>query len=431
MKSAMAEIQKDRWVMSESYLNAFVKKVENLDLSSFEKPKPKSNHDMDDGYIPSISYRDGDKAIIQVSGMLLKSKPFWFDMMDIVATEFNTIKSAIVQAQGNDLINEIVLLVESGGGQVGGTKELADFIYKSDMDGKPIRAFIQDMGASGAYWLASSCRDITANHNGEVGSIGVYVVIEDTSKAAEDAGVKVHVIKNGAHKGDFTDGTEVTDDQIGEMQSIIDGLAMSFHEAVARGRDMSIEEVQELGTGSVWLASQARELGLIDDVNSLDNYLGGVDSDPINLISHGEKKMAEKTEEIVEEVVVVDQDAIKAEGVEAGKLAEQKRFKDLKESFPENEAFATAQYEAGASVEDSKLAYLDVLKSELEEAKAENVELKAVANNSTSTTGADAVASGEADPKPKSEIEEAREYKAANGGTIGQALSVISRRKRG
>jgi len=429
-KSIMADIQKERWAMSEPYLNAFIKKIENIDLSKVNRKAYEAEHD---GLMPrqNILSVSGDQAIIKISGMLLKSKPFYFDMFDMAATEFGSIKTAISRAIDDDSINEVVLLIESGGGQVGGTKELADFIYTQDQLGdKPIRAFIQDMGASGAYWIASACRDITCNHNGESGSIGVFTVIEDTSKMFEDAGVKVHVIKNGDHKGDFTDGTVVTDEQIEAEKEIIDGLALTFHESVARGRNMALEDVQELGTGLTWLASQAQSLGLIDDVNSWDNFINGIESD--TLTSHGGNKMANKKEEIVEDVEIIDVEAVKAEGKLAGETETLNRLKDLKAAFPENEKFALEQFEKGSNVEQAKLAFNDVLLEEVKELKAKNEELTAVAEVVTTTTsGAEAVASEVVEQVNKSDMELAHEYRAANNCTLLEAHSAISRQKRG
>lgn len=427
-KSIMADIQKERWAMSETYLNAFIKKVENIDLSKLNKKANYANDEYESN-TSSIYSVSGDQAIIHVSGMLLKNKPYWFDMFDIVATEFGAIKKAVNRGLGDDAISEIILLIESGGGQVGGTKELSDFIFKADMNDKPIRAFIQDMGASGAYWLASSCRDIACNHNGESGSIGVYTIIEDVSKMYDEAGVKVHVIKNGEHKGDFAEGTEVTNSQIEAEREIIDGLALSFHESVARGRDMDLVDIQELGTGLTWLAAQAQKLGLIDAVNSWDNYINGIDSDP--LTSQRSNIMAKKEEVIVEAVEVIDQEAIKAEGNAAGQAQALDRLKDLKAAFPGNEKFALEQFENGSNVEQAKLAFNDVLIQENKELKANNEELKLSAENLTTTSGTDPVASEVVDVCEKSDIDLAHEYKANNGCTLLEAHSEISKRKRG
>jgi len=423
-KSIVAELQTKYWAMDEHYLNAFVAKFENVDFAKLKKEQ--AAHD-DMGGTPPISFIDGDRAVIQVTGMLVKEKPWYFDAMDIQATEFSQIRKALDRALANETISEIILYIDSGGGEVGGTKELSDYLYRSDMS-KPIDAFINDMGASGAYWLASSCRSITINDNGQAGSIGVYTVREDSSKAYEDAGIKVHVIKNGDFKGSFTDGTEITEQQIKNTQEIIDGLALSFHESVQRGRPLSLEQVQELGTGQVWLASQALSLGLVDAVNSWENYLNGVAQDPINSSHYRSKQMAEETKA---EVVEIDQEAIKAEGHEAGKSAELNRFKDLKAAFPENEAFATAQFEVGADVQTAKLAYLDVLKAELDETKTELAEAKAISSNATETTGAEPIAHGEPATGTKSDYEQAKDYAAENNCSFRKAMSAISAGKRG
>jgi ClpP class serine protease len=80
---------------------------------------------------------------------------------------------------------------------------------------KPVTAYIEDLGASAAYWVASQAGKIYSNEPGFVGSIGTYLVVEDWSGAAEGAWAsKVHVVKAGEFKGAGYPGTPVTDAQL-------------------------------------------------------------------------------------------------------------------------------------------------------------------------------------------------------------------------
>jgi len=180
---------------------------------------------------------------------------------------------AVKDAARNPDVRAIMLHVDSPGGMVAGTAELADEVSAASRI-KPVHAHIDDMAASAAYWVASQATKVTANRLAQVGSIGTVAVVEDTSGAAELAGVKVHVISTGKHKGGFVDGAPVTKDQLADLQERVDGMNEHFLAAVSAGRGMSMGEVRKLADGRVHLAEQALALGLIDEISSLeDAYL--------------------------------------------------------------------------------------------------------------------------------------------------------------
>src|SRR6185436_13049667 len=138
-------------------------------------------------------------------------------------------------AAADPSIKTILLLIDSPGGTIAGTAELADSVAAANKI-KPVIAHADDQMASAAYWIASQCRMITSNRTALVGSIGTYVEVYDTSKMYENAGVKVHMISTGPHKGALVDGTPVTDDQLAEVQKLVDSLNRHFLAAVSAGR---------------------------------------------------------------------------------------------------------------------------------------------------------------------------------------------------
>jgi signal peptide peptidase SppA len=322
-------------------------------------------------------------AVIPITGYLLKEVPRWFSWFGIDATAYSDIVDDVARALDDDGVKQILLKVDSPGGEVAGAQEAADAIFAA-RQAKPTNAFIEDLGASGAYWLASQGQSLQANENALVGSIGVYGVYHDTSKMAEGLGIKVHVIRSGEHKGMGVEGAEITDKQIKGIQDVIDGIASNFVDAVSRGRGMGRTEASKLATGQVWIAAEAQKLGLIDGVSILDSILS---IEAVSVLTR-EEMMAENLEK-EKEAQKVNEDALKAEGAETALTADRKRLADLKAAFPEDVAFAYEQYEAGASVETAKAAYADVLKGRLEvaEAKIADADKKLAA----STEGADPV----------------------------------------
>jgi HK97 family phage prohead protease len=166
-------------------------------------------------------------------------------------------------------VNGIMLEVESPGGTVAGVAELAAAVRAAKRH-KPVHAHIEDLGASAAYWVASQADRCTANEAGYVGSIGVFSVVEDVSGQFEKNGIRVNVVSSGNFKGKLVEGLKVTDEQLEELQRHVGETQEAFLKAVSRGRARSVEEVKGWADGKIYLAKRAAEMGLIDQVESLD-----------------------------------------------------------------------------------------------------------------------------------------------------------------
>jgi ClpP class serine protease len=81
---------------------------------------------------------------------------------------------------------------------------------------------------------------------------------------------RVHVVSTGERKGAAAPGTPVTDADLAEAQRLVDGFDGFFRQAVRDGRELGAKEAGAAWTGAVWRAGEARELGLVDRVESLD-----------------------------------------------------------------------------------------------------------------------------------------------------------------
>lgn len=223
------------------------------------------------------------------------------------------VRQALSTASNNPNVNTIVLRIDSPGGDVAGTAELAQSIRTASQK-KKVVAYIEDLGASAAYWTAAQTKEIYANPTAMIGSIGTYAVIEDTSKAFETAGIKTHVISTGALKGAGVDGTEITSEYLKEIQTIIEGINQFFLKDVSVGREMSAARVKELATGQVWLAKEAKDNGLIDRVMSWEDMLSRI---------AGKQKISALEQELI--IASKAQDEILLNNVEAeiGNTSEQ------------------------------------------------------------------------------------------------------------
>ena len=170
---------------------------------------------------------------------------------------------------GDERVGAILLHIDSPGGHVAGTKELADEVAAVGQT-TPVHAYIEDTGASAAYWVASQARTVAANAMAMVGSLGTFTVLYDLSRMAEMEGVQVHVVSTGERKGAALPGTPVTDEDLAEAQRLVDGFDAFFRAAVRDGQELGAKKASAAWTGAVWLAGEAKGLGLVDRVESLD-----------------------------------------------------------------------------------------------------------------------------------------------------------------
>ena len=211
---------------------------------------------------PGYEVRDG-VAIIEIEGLILKEVPWIFSLSDCAATGTLAVREQLADALDDAAVTSIILYVDSPGGTVDGVQELADDVWAARKI-KPVHAILSDLGASAAYWIAAQAETLSANLSANVGSIGVYMILDDTSEAYKAAGIKSHLLASGPHKGTGVAGVPITDEQLRPLQEQVDELADVFVRAVARGRGLDVEAVREQATGRTWQAPKARRLGLID-----------------------------------------------------------------------------------------------------------------------------------------------------------------------
>ena len=184
-------------------------------------------------------------------------------------------RRALRAAVADKAVASILMVFDSPGGYVAGTNELAAEVAAAN-EVKPVYAYAEDLMASAAYWVASQARAIYANPTAQVGSIGVFAVVHDASKAAEVAGVTVHVLSTGPLKGAGADGAPVTAEHLAAWQTEIDDTMAHFAAAVRKGRNMTPKGFAEVATGGTWIASKAKDLGLIDAVKPLEAVIAGM-----------------------------------------------------------------------------------------------------------------------------------------------------------
>ena len=219
----------------------------------------------DGGYKYQVT--DDGVAVIRLMGPLTK---YYSSLTGGTATSL--IRRDIRNATRDDRVKSIMLMIDSPGGTVAGTADLATEVAKAAAQ-KTVVAYIEDLGASAAYWVASQAHKVYANSTALVGSIGTYAVVWDASGAAAREGIKVHVIRAGEMKGAGEPGTEVTPAQLAEFQRIVDEMNEFFVRGVAGGRKMTLQATRELADGRVWIGADAEKRRLVDGVRSYEEVI--------------------------------------------------------------------------------------------------------------------------------------------------------------
>jgi len=255
------------WAMEPSAMNALASLIQQTDITQHVQAQQEAMQAA--GRSSGWWYRQDDDgvAVMNLGGTMQKHRQSMSR-----ATSTVIARQEIRAALNDDKIKSILLAIDSPGGTAAGTKELADEIAKASL-AKPVFAHITDLGASAAYWISSAAKSISANEPAQVGSIGTYGVVQDLSALAAKEGVKVHVVKAGQYKGMGAPGTEVTAEQLSEIQRLVDSHNDLFVQGVATGRGMSAEQVRQLADGRVHPAPQAKQLGLIDKVQTFEETL--------------------------------------------------------------------------------------------------------------------------------------------------------------
>jgi signal peptide peptidase SppA len=167
-------------------------------------------------------------------------------------------------------VTAIVLNIDSPGGAVYGTPELAQAIFES-RGKKPIVAVANSVAASAAYWIASAASELVVTPGGEVGSIGVYALHLDISAAESAAGIKTTLIKAGRLKTAGNPHEPLSEEAQNYLQRAVDRYYAIFTADVAKFRGVTVNEVRSgFGEGGMVGAQDAVKLGMADRVATLD-----------------------------------------------------------------------------------------------------------------------------------------------------------------
>ncbi len=206
-------------------------------------------------------------AYFSLSGVMTKAPTSWDS-----GTSTSRMRRAIRLASNDEDVKAILIKIDSPGGSVAGTKELADDVAAAAKQ-KTVYGYIEDLGCSAAYWVGSQCSKLYANATAIVGSIGTLLVLYDYSAMTEEAGIECLVFATGELKGAGAFGSKVTPAQRDKFQALVNDLNSHFLAGVARGRKLPKSKVKDLADGGTHVGQAAADLGLIDEIASWEDVV--------------------------------------------------------------------------------------------------------------------------------------------------------------
>lgn len=208
-------------------------------------------------------------AVIRIEGVLAGSPQG--GLLTGVTTSPESIIGQIREANKDSRVAGILLRIDSPGGSAATSQEIYQEVKRSK---KPVVASVADIGASGAYYIASAADEIWASPASQVGSIGVIIELANLEGLYEKLGIDYVIIKQGKYKDIGSPDRPMTEEERRLLTEMTQTIYDQFIKDVAAGRGMPEDKVRELATGMVWAGSTAKDLGLVD---RLGNYQDAVE----------------------------------------------------------------------------------------------------------------------------------------------------------
>ena len=169
-------------------------------------------------------------------------------------------------------VKAVVLRVNSPGGSVSASVKIRTAL-DSLMKEKPLVASFGDYAASGGYWISSGCQKIYADATTVTGSIGVFSLIPDFSKVTKKVGVNVESVGSNKHSDMMSLMRPFDAAELSYMQASVEDIYELFVNLVATSRGLSVERVDQIAQGRVWAAADALEVGLVDEIGTLQDAI--------------------------------------------------------------------------------------------------------------------------------------------------------------
>jgi len=211
----------------------------------------------------------GKIAVIPLSGIITTADS---SLLSGSTITLELVKDYLTKAEEDKAVKAIVLRIESPGGEIAPCQEILWEIERV----KETKLIVVSMGstaASGGYYISTQAHKIVAMPTTQTGSIGVISAVINVEELLEKLGIQIEIFKGGKYKDMYWGFRELTPEEEDIMQQMIDEYYEQFIDVVAEGRELSREEVRDLATGQLYTGTEAKELGLVDELGDLNTAI--------------------------------------------------------------------------------------------------------------------------------------------------------------
>lgn len=193
---------------------------------------------------------------------------------------YETFMDQLDDVYDDDSISGLIMKVNSPGGAVYNSEQIANKIKKIQEDKKvPVFTVMETMAASGGYYISAPTDRIYASNETLTGSIGVIMSSTSFQGLFEKYGIKQQNITTGKMKDAGSVGKDMNNEQKKYFQNLINSSFDRFVEVVSQGRSMKEDEVRKLADGRVYDGAQAKENGLVDEIGDLESAIDDMKKD--------------------------------------------------------------------------------------------------------------------------------------------------------
>ncbi|MCL1471338.1 signal peptide peptidase SppA [Argonema antarcticum] len=169
-------------------------------------------------------------------------------------------------------VKAVVLRVNSPGGSATASEVIQREVRLTRKQ-KPVVVSMGDVAASGGYWISTYANRIFAEPNTITGSIGVFGLLMNVQKLANDNGITWDVVKTGRYADAQTISRPKTAQELAIYQGSVNHIYYQFVAKVAESRQLPQNKVQEIAQGRVWSGLAAKKIGLVDNIGGIDSAI--------------------------------------------------------------------------------------------------------------------------------------------------------------
>lgn len=217
-------------------------------------------------------YERGNIAIIPLEGVIVAGT----ETVSSGLITSDRVIDDLERAEEDDGVQGIILLINSPGGSAVASDEIAAKVSTLE---KPVAAVIREVGASGAYWVASSADKVFANRMSITGSIGVIGSYLSFGRFLDEWNVTYNRLVGGELKDIGTPFRELTPREEAFLQERIDMIHEFFVQAVEENRNLTDEQLRPFADGRFLLGSEALAAGLIDALGGEDEAIAWLEEE--------------------------------------------------------------------------------------------------------------------------------------------------------